>query len=43
MFARIRRPKILCSPSYVDYRPKRNAVILLNLGHTAREEFTGEE
>jgi hypothetical protein len=28
---RIRRPKITCSPSYVDYRPKTNAVILLDM------------
>jgi hypothetical protein len=27
--ARLRRPKITCPPSYVDYRPKTNAVILL--------------
>jgi hypothetical protein len=32
--ARLRRPKIVCSPSYVDYRPKRNAAILLDTGHT---------
>jgi hypothetical protein len=31
---RIRRPKITCSPSYTDYRPKTNAVILLDRGHT---------
>jgi hypothetical protein len=28
--ARLRRPKITCSPSYSDYRPKPNAIILLN-------------
>jgi hypothetical protein len=28
------RPKIICSPSYVDYRPETNAVILLDMGHT---------
>jgi hypothetical protein len=32
--ARLRRLKIICSPSYADYRPKINAVILLNVGHT---------
>jgi hypothetical protein len=35
--ARLRKPKITCSPSYADYRPKTNAVILLNMGHTLRE------
>jgi hypothetical protein len=40
--ARLRRPKITCSPSYVDYRPKTNAVILLDMGHTLREEHTWE-
>jgi hypothetical protein len=29
---RLRRPKITCSPSFVDYRPKTNAVILLDMG-----------
>jgi hypothetical protein len=32
--ARLRRPKITCSTSYADYRPKTNAVILLDMGHT---------
>jgi hypothetical protein len=32
--ARLRRPKIICSPSYADYSPKTNAVILLVMGHT---------
>jgi hypothetical protein len=26
-----RRPKITCSPSYADFRPKTNAVILLDM------------
>jgi hypothetical protein len=34
MLARLRRPKIVCSPSYADYRPKANAVILLDMGKT---------
>jgi hypothetical protein len=34
--ARLRRPEIICSPSYADYRPKTNAVILLDMGHTLR-------
>jgi hypothetical protein len=32
------KAKIACSPSYVDYRPKTNAVILLDMGHTLRGE-----
>jgi hypothetical protein len=36
--ARLRRPKIICSPSYVNFRPKTNAVILLNIGHILRRE-----
>jgi hypothetical protein len=34
---RPKRPKIVCSPSYADYRPKTNAVILLDMGHTLRK------
>jgi hypothetical protein len=30
----VRRPKIACPPSYVDYRPRRNAAILLDMDHT---------
>jgi hypothetical protein len=30
------KAKIICSPSYADYRPKTNAVILLDIGHTLR-------
>jgi hypothetical protein len=41
--ARLRRPKITCSPSYIDYRPKINAVILLDMGHTLRGEDVEEE
>jgi hypothetical protein len=40
--ARVRRPKIACSPSYADYRPKTNTVIL-DLGHTLREVQAREE
>jgi hypothetical protein len=29
--------------SYVDYRPKTNAVVLLDMGHTLRGEHTQEE
>jgi hypothetical protein len=34
--ARLRVPKITCSPSYADYIPKPSAVILLDMGHTLR-------
>jgi hypothetical protein len=36
------KAKIVCS-SYVDYRPKTNAVILLDMGHTLRREYIQEE
>jgi hypothetical protein len=36
--ARLRRPKIVCSPSYVDFRSRAKAVMLLDLGHTLRGE-----
>jgi hypothetical protein len=41
--ARLRRPKIICSPSYADFRPKTNAVILLDMGHMLRGEHLHEE
>jgi hypothetical protein len=31
------------SPSSVDYRPKTNAVILLDMGHTLRAERISED
>jgi hypothetical protein len=30
------KAKIVCSPSYADFRSKTNAVILLDMGHTLR-------
>jgi hypothetical protein len=36
---RLIRSKMACSPSYVDYRPKTNAAILLDMGHTLRENM----
>jgi hypothetical protein len=30
---RLRRPKVTCSSSYADYRPKTNEAILLATGH----------
>jgi hypothetical protein len=41
--ARLRRPKIVCSPSYANFRPIANAVILLDMGHTVRGEHIKDE
>jgi hypothetical protein len=41
--ARLRKPKIAYSPFYVDYKPKTNAVILLDMGHTLSGECKQEE
>jgi hypothetical protein len=41
--ARLRRSKVICSPLYVDFRPKTNAVILLDLGHMLRRGHIQEE
>jgi hypothetical protein len=38
---RFRKPKIACSPSYVDYKPKINAVILLDMGRILRGDCMG--
>jgi hypothetical protein len=43
LLARLRGPKIACSPSYVDYRSKTNAVILLDMDYTLRGEWAQEE
>jgi hypothetical protein len=40
---KLRRPKIICSPSFGDFRPKTNAVMLLDMGHTLRGEHIQEE
>jgi hypothetical protein len=37
------RPNFACSPSYADYRPKTNAVILLYMGHMLRGECAREK
>jgi hypothetical protein len=37
---RFKRPKIVCSPSHVDYRPKTNAVILLEKSHNKGRSHT---
>jgi hypothetical protein len=36
--ARFRRPKVIYSPSYADFRSKTNAVILLDIGYILRVE-----
>jgi hypothetical protein len=41
--ARLRRPKIPCSPSHGDCRPKTTALVLLDRGHKLRREHTQEE
>jgi hypothetical protein len=41
--ARLRRPKITYPLSYADYRPKANAVILLDMGHTLSGERARKE
>jgi hypothetical protein len=43
MLARLRRPKIICSPSYANFRFRAKAVILLDLGHILRGEHILEE
>jgi hypothetical protein len=40
---RLRKPKIICSPLNVDFRPKTNAVTLLDMGHMLRGEHVQEE
>jgi hypothetical protein len=34
--AKLKRPKIVCSPSYANFRLKTIAVILLDKGHMLR-------
>jgi hypothetical protein len=36
--ARLRRPKIVCSPSYEDFRSRANTAMLLDLGHVLKGE-----
>jgi hypothetical protein len=40
--ARLRRPKIMCSPSYVDFRSRANAAMWLDLDHMTREDHIRE-
>jgi hypothetical protein len=37
------KAKIVCPPSYVVCRPKTNAVMLLDMGHTLKTELIQEE
>jgi hypothetical protein len=39
--ARLTRPKIICSPSYADFRSRANTAMLLDLGHMIKGEHTG--
>jgi hypothetical protein len=39
----LRRPKIICSPSYAVFRSRAKAAMLLDLGHTLRGEHIQEE
>jgi hypothetical protein len=39
--ARLRRPKVTCSSSYVDCRPKTNVPILWDTGHTKGRLYKG--
>jgi hypothetical protein len=41
--SQVQKAKISCSLSYVDYRPKTNAVILLVMCHTLRGECSAQE
>jgi hypothetical protein len=39
---RLRRPKIICSPSYADFRSRANAAMWLDLDHMTRVEHIRE-
>jgi hypothetical protein len=36
------RPRIVCSPSYTDFRSRANTVMLLDFGHMIRGEHIQE-
>jgi hypothetical protein len=40
--ARLSRPKIVCSPSYKVFTSRKNAAMLLDLGHMTRGEHIWE-
>jgi hypothetical protein len=39
---RLRRPKIVCSPSYLDFRSRANTTMWLGLDHMTRGEHIRE-
>jgi hypothetical protein len=39
--SQVQMPKIACSPSYADNRPKTNAIIL-DMGHTLKVDLSWE-
>jgi hypothetical protein len=41
--SRLRRPKIVCSPSYADFRSRAKAIMLLDLGHMLRGKHIWKE
>jgi hypothetical protein len=41
--SRLRKPKIMCFPSYADFRSRAKAVMFLDLGHMLRGEHIWEE
>jgi hypothetical protein len=41
--AKLRRTKIVCSPSYEDFISRANAAMLLDMGHMTRGEHIWEE
>jgi hypothetical protein len=43
LLARLRRPKIICSPSYVNFRSRANTAMWLEFGHMLRGEHIQEE
>jgi hypothetical protein len=40
--ARLRKPKIVCSLSYADFRSKANTAMLLDMSHMTRGKHTWE-
>jgi hypothetical protein len=40
--SRLRSPKILCSPSYVDFISRANTAMFLDLGHILRGKHIRE-
>jgi hypothetical protein len=41
--SQVQKPKIVCSPSYVDFRSRANIVMLLDLDHMTRGEHLWED